>query len=70
VNAILEHYPLTLDATNCAPLIYDLQFVEMLADGSIKKGDREDPKQQADFLDELRYYLQANFKWFLKQWQK
>jgi hypothetical protein len=41
----------------------------MLPDGSIKKGDREDPKQQADCLDEFRYYLNANFKWFLKTWQ-
>lgn len=67
VNAILEHYPLTLDKTRCHPLIYDLQFVEMLPDGTIKKGDREDPKQQADSLDTLRYYLNSNFKWFLKQ---
>lgn len=69
VNAILEHYPMTLDATNCAPLIYDLQFVEMLPDGTIRKGDREDPKQQADALDTFRYYLNTNFAWFLKQWQ-
>jgi hypothetical protein len=69
VNAILEHYPVSLDPTGCAPLIYDLQFVEMLPDGTIRKGDREDPKQQADALDTFRYYLNQNFKWFLKQWQ-
>jgi hypothetical protein len=69
VNAILEHYKVMLDATNCAPLIFDLQFVELLADGTIKKGDREDPKQQADCLDEFRYYLNTNFSWFLKAWQ-
>ena len=69
VNSILEHYKISLDPTNCAPLIHDLQFVEMLPDGSIKKGDREDPNQQADSLDCFRYYLNANFKWFLKTWQ-
>lgn len=67
VNAILEHFPVTLDSTRCAPLIHDLQFVEMLPDGSIRKGDRTDPKQQADSLDTFRYYLNANFGWFLKQ---
>jgi hypothetical protein len=66
VNAILEHMDVTLDPDKCAPLIFDLQFVEMLADGSIKKGDREDPRQQADALDTFRYYLNANFAWFLK----
>jgi len=69
VNSMLEHYRISLDPTNCAPLIHDLQFVEMLPDGSIKKGDREDPNQQADSLDCFRYYLNANFKWFLKTWQ-
>lgn len=66
VNAVLEHKKLLLDPKGCAPLIYDLQFVEMLPDGSIKKGDREDPKQQADALDTFRYYLNTNFAWFLK----
>jgi hypothetical protein len=66
VNAILEHYPLILDKDKCQGLIHDLKFVEMLPDGSIKKGDREDPKQQADALDTFRYYLNWNFKWFIK----
>lgn len=66
VNAILEHFPVILDADKCTGLIHDLKFVEMLADGTIKKGDREDPKQQADALDTFRYYLNQNFKWFIK----
>lgn len=66
VNAILEHYPVVIDPTGASGLIYDLKFVEMLPDGTIKKGDREDPKQQADALDTFRYYLNWNFKWFLK----
>lgn len=67
VNAILEHHAVTFDATNCSALIHDCQFVEMLADGTIKKGDREDPNQQADALDTWRYYLNANFKNFIKK---
>lgn len=67
VNAILEHFKVSLDPDKCQPLIFDLQFVEMLPDGTIKKGDREDPKQQADALDTFRYYLNSNFKWFLNK---
>lgn len=67
VNAILEHYPLVLDKVGCASLIHDCQFVEMLPDGKIKKGDRNDPNQQADSLDTLRYFLNQNFKWYLRQ---
>lgn len=57
VNAILEHYPLLIDPDNASDLIFDCKFVEMGADGKIMKGDRNDPKQQADALDTLRYYL-------------
>lgn len=66
VNSILEHYPVIMDKVNCSGLIHDCQFVEMLPDGSMKKGNREDPTQQSDSLDCLRYYLQANFRWFLR----
>jgi hypothetical protein len=66
VNAILEHYNVLFDPDKCSGLIHDCKFVEMLPDGSIKKGDREDPKQQADALDTFRYFLNTNFKWFLK----
>lgn len=66
VNSILEHYPVVLDKDKCQGLIHDLQFVEMLPDGTIKKGDRDDPNQQADALDTFRYYLNMNFKWFIK----
>lgn len=67
VNAILEHYPVTLDRDKCHGLIHDLEFVEMLPDGTIRKGDRDDPNQQADALDTFRYYLNMNFKWFIKK---
>lgn len=70
VNAILEHYPVVFDKVKCSGLIHDCQFVEMNPDGTIKKGDRTDPNQQADQLDCWRYFINANFKWFLKQPQK
>lgn len=66
VNAVLEHMPVDIDPDNAQPLIFDLEFVEMLPDGSIKKTDREDPAQQADAIDTFRYFLNRNFKHFNK----
>lgn len=66
VNAILEHYPVTLDRQKARGLIFDLEFVEMDASGQIKKGDRNDPAQQADALDTFRYYLNRYFRDFVK----
>ncbi|HWB64871.1 MAG TPA: hypothetical protein VG603_15245, partial [Chitinophagales bacterium] len=56
VNGILEHYKVLIDPDNAQALIFDCKFVEMGADGKIKKGDRNDPTQQADALDTFRYW--------------
>lgn len=66
VNALLEHYPITIDTDKAQSLIFDMKFVEMLPDGKIKKGDREDPKQQADALDTFRYWCNTFMGHFLK----
>lgn len=66
VNAVLEHVKHEIDPTNAAPLIFDLEFAEMLPDGTLKKADREDPTQQLDALDTYRYYVNRNFRHFLK----
>lgn len=67
VNAVLQHINHAIDPNNAQGLIFDLKFVEMLPDGSIKKGDRNDPKQQADALDTYRYFVNHRFrKDFLK----
>lgn len=67
VNAILEHYDLTIDEDKAQPLIFDCQFVEMLPDGTIKKADRKDPTQQADALDTFRYFINRFLKGFIKE---
>jgi hypothetical protein len=67
VNAVLEKYRVVIDADQCQSLIFDMQFATMLPDGTLKKTDREDPTQQLDALDCLRYYLNTFFKHFLKQ---
>jgi len=66
VNAVLEHVPMLIDPDNAQPLIFDLEFAEMRPDGTLKKADRDDPKQQLDPLDTFRYYLNRNFAHFLK----
>ncbi len=55
-NKSLHQIPHVFDEHGCAPLIFDLQFAEMLPTGQLKKGDREDPKQQLDALDTWRYF--------------
>jgi len=67
VNALLEHYDIRIDPDKCASLIFDMNFAEMLSDGTLKKTDRESPEQQLDSLDCFRYMLNTNYKWFLKE---
>ena len=67
VNALLEHYDIRIDPDKCASLIFDMNFAEMLPDGTLKKTDRESPEQQLDSLDCFRYMLNTNYKWFLKE---
>lgn len=62
VNAILANYPIEFHEIDCKPLIFDMENVKMLAKGTIDKTDRDDPTQQADALDTMRYYLNT-FHW-------
>jgi len=66
VNAVLEHHSVEIDPDKSQRLINDCKFVEMRADKSIKKGDRDDPNQQADALDCFRYFLNRYYKRYLK----
>lgn len=66
VNAVLEHVKHRIDPTNAQPLIFDLNFATMLPDGTLKKTDREDPTQQLDACDCYRYFINRNFRHYLK----
>lgn len=66
-NAVLAMYKVTIDPDNCKQLIFDIENVRILPDGSIEKKNREDPTQQADFLDTMRYFFDTFFKWVLRQ---
>lgn len=62
VNACFRQLDITINPETCQPLIFDIEFGEILADGTLKKGSREDEKQQLDALDTLRYFLNRFFK--------
>lgn len=56
VNTILAEYPVEIHETKASGLIFDMQNVKRLADGTIEKTDRNDPAQQSDLLDGFRYF--------------
>jgi hypothetical protein len=66
VNALFANGNIHIDKRKNEGLIYDLINVGLNADGSIKKGDRNDPKQQADALDAYRYAANTFHKNFVK----
>lgn len=59
VNAVLANYPVEIHVDDARGLISDFKNVRMRPDGSIEKGDRNDPAQQADALDAFRYYCNS-----------
>ena len=67
LNYILYHFDDYKIHPSCKETIYDLQSVEVDAFGKIKKSDRRNEAQRADFLDCKRY--SANDK-FMQSWMK
>jgi phage terminase large subunit len=55
VNSLLSRGTIIMDRNKTKSLQFDLENVSVLPDGSLKKADRNDPAQQADALDTLRY---------------
>lgn len=66
INAILEQYPIILDKVNCKHLIFDLENVLSDDENKPVKDSRSKVEEQADFLDNFRYYLHRYFKDFQK----
>lgn len=71
VNSLLQNYPVNgapevLFHPSMKHTIQDFRLVEVDADGSIKKANRADPNQRADFLDCVRYALHTHFERWLK----
>lgn len=61
INWCFQHLDITINPDTCQPLIFDLEFAEMMANGQLKKSDREDPAQQLDSLDGCRYFFSRYF---------
>jgi hypothetical protein len=66
VNSVLHNKRVTLDADKCKGLIFDLEYAQVLPDGSLDKTNRNDPTKQLDALDCFRYYLNTFHKHVLK----
>ena len=65
VNTIWKYYRIQICPEKGKPAIFDAENVKKRADGSIVKDDRDDPAQQADVLDTLRYWFNQFMGWFI-----
>lgn len=67
-NSLLTNYNWVIDEKNAVGVIFDMENVKMLPDGTIDKakGDRKDPTKQADALDTVRYFCNIELGWFLE----
>jgi hypothetical protein len=65
VNSMLSRADIKIHPVKAKALIYDMENVGTMADGSIIKGNRDDPAQQADCLDCFRYFLNTYHRNFI-----
>lgn len=61
-NFALEQIDMTFDERLCQPLFFDFDNAEVMADGSLVKTDRNNPKHQLDALDTWRYAVNLHHK--------
>lgn len=57
VNAWFHKYPVQTCPVKAKAAKYDFEHVKKDAEGKIEKKNRKDPKQQADVMDTVRYYV-------------
>ncbi len=62
MNSLFEQYDIVFDSERCQPAIFD--FENVLSDDENRpiKSSRENIAQQADFLDNVRYYFHRYYK--------
>ena len=56
VNAVLANYPVIIHKQDAASLTFDFRNAKCRSDGTLEKGDRDNPTQQLDALDTWRYF--------------
>ncbi len=66
VNALLQNYRWCIDPDEAAAVIFDMEYVKMLPDGTIDKSNRQDPSKQAEAIDTVRYWCDKFLGDFLK----
>ena len=66
VNLALKSYNIKICPVKAKALIFDLENCKRRADGTIIKDNRNDPTQQSDQLDCLRYWCNIYLQWLLK----
>lgn len=62
MNSVFEQHPIIVDAERCRPLIYDFENVMTDEEHRPVKTSRQNEAQQADFLDNARYFFHAFYK--------
>ena len=62
MNSLFEQYDIIYDEEKCAPAIFDFENVEADEENKPKKVNRDDQAQQADFLDNNRYFFHKFYK--------
>ena len=61
-NTVLANYPVHIHVNDAKPLRDDFRNVRRRPDGTIEKGDRENPAKQADALDTFLYFVSAHLR--------
>ncbi len=62
MNSLFEQYDIVFDAERCKPAIFDFENVLSDEENRPVKSSRDNIAQQADFLDNVRYYFHRYYK--------
>lgn len=62
INSLFEQYDIVFDSERCKPAIFDFENVLSDEDNKPVKTSRDNVAQQADFLDNVRYYFHRFYK--------
>lgn len=62
INSLFEQYDIVFDEERCKPAIFDFENVMSDDENKPVKTSRDNVMQQADFLDNVRYYFHRYFK--------
>lgn len=68
MNALFEQYDIVYDKDKCKPAIFDFENVMADEENKPVKTSRDNVAQQADFLDNNRYYFHRYFKELMPQY--